>query len=153
MREDGKIHFAQEHQGGQGLTCAGEDPAVWFEGHWNVQGRDFDRASSLQHTCDHLSIFLVTHVLTASCYEFSNSPWMGRADQSHDWFRNSQKDAVLIWRVDRRIFPNYEGSFYLFHKGILVHTLGSGPDFAWIQMGALHADSVRLLRQHGGELG
>lgn len=151
LESDGKILIGAEHQGGTALTVGGDDPPVWYWGRWNLLKQDYDAKPSTQLACSELSRFLVTHVLMASCYEYTNYLAMDKGDRCRDWFRRSPRDAELLWTGDGCSFPNYYGAFFLFRERILVHTLSS--DKKWVKMVTRDPDAARQLKEHGSEGG
>jgi hypothetical protein len=143
--DDGRLRFFTEYQGDwYGVTTPGEpDPPVWISGRWE----DPEEGEGIRQASGALSQFLVTHCLMATVYEWGNSPHPRTSSHAVDtamagWFRRDRASAELIWKAEPGGCPNYDGSFHLLHRHVLIHDTGTGC----LKFGALHPEGVELLR-------
>ncbi len=154
QQEDGKLRFFMEYQGDwDGLTLPdGDDPPVWLSGCLE-EGDDGERTVPV---CDSLSKFLVTHCLMAILYEMENAVAVSRTkgelvDYFNEHFGEPLRqffEPALLWDAGDLKWPrsclDYEGSFYLFAGGVLVHRTRTDYRFAALKLSGIRAIVGRL---------
>jgi hypothetical protein len=158
---DGLLRFFMEYQGDWvGLTLPDVvDPPVWIEGYWDEpadNALDDEKREMMvpkaKQVSGALSKFLVTHCLMTSAYEPVNSPYDRTSsppvnDALAEWLRRDQMALERIWDIEPNGCPNYEGTFYLFHRHILVHQ----SEGSFYKFGARHREGIELMRNMLGE--
>lgn len=156
-RPDGRLRFFTEYQGEwAGFTLPNEtDPPVWIEGYWYEPADDKldddeadEQPPKVKRVSEALSKFLVTHCLMTTGYEYDNSPEQRSTSFEvkpvlADWLRRDSSAVERLWEVEADCCPNYEGTFHLLQRHILVHETRRG----FMQFGALHPDGINLLRR------